>query len=232
MRERHLAGLRLRRRVRTTIPAPDLTPVPDLLQRDFTAPAPNQRYVGDITYLPYDGGNLYLATVIDCYSRRLVGWSIADHMRTDLVSDALRAAQLQRGALPARSSTATTEPNTALEGLRHALPSSSGLPAQWARSGPVPTTPWPSRSTQPSSARRCKAPPAGTPPARPSRRVHLDHPLQHPPSTLLLRAPQPEHLREHQHARYAAPRCVTPKSRVQDQGSRPVASNARSMTGH
>jgi len=99
MRERHLVGLRLRRKVRTTVPDPDVTPVPDLLKRDFTAPAPNMKYVGDITYLPFDGGHLYLATVIDCYSRRLVGWSIADHMRTDLVADALRAAARQRGSL-------------------------------------------------------------------------------------------------------------------------------------
>jgi transposase InsO family protein len=57
--------------------------VPDLLCRDFTAPAPNRRYVGDITYLPIaDGSNLYLATVIDCFSRRLAGWAIAEHMRT------------------------------------------------------------------------------------------------------------------------------------------------------
>ena len=99
MRERRIAGVRLRRKVRTTIADPDVTPVPDLLQRDFTAPAPNMKYVGDITYLPFDGGNLYLATVIDCYSRRLVGWSIADHMRTELVADALRAAAQQRGSL-------------------------------------------------------------------------------------------------------------------------------------
>ena len=99
MRERHIVGLRLRRKVRTTIADPDVTPVPDLLKRDFTATEPNQRYVGDITYLPFDGGNLYLATVIDCYSRRLVGWSIADHLRTELVADALRAAAQQRGTL-------------------------------------------------------------------------------------------------------------------------------------
>ena len=99
MRERRIAGVRLRRKVRTTIADPDVTPVPDLLKRDFTAPVPNMKYVGDITYLPFDGGNLYLATVIDCYSRRLVGWSIADHMRTDLVADALRAAAQQRGSL-------------------------------------------------------------------------------------------------------------------------------------
>ena len=58
------------------------------------------KYVGDITYLPCgEGMNLYLATVIDCYSRRLVGWSIADHMRTELVADALLAAAATRGSL-------------------------------------------------------------------------------------------------------------------------------------
>lgn len=100
MREHGIAGYRRRRRVRTTIPEPSGQKVVDLLKRDFTAEAPNQRYVGDITYLPLaDGSNLYLATVIDCYSRRLVGWSIADHMRTGLVEDALKAAAETRGGL-------------------------------------------------------------------------------------------------------------------------------------
>jgi transposase InsO family protein len=100
MRENGIAGYRRRRRVRTTIPEPADQKVPDLLKRDFTAPVPNQRYVGDITYLPLsDGGNLYLATVIDCYSRRLVGWAVADHMRTELVEEALKAAQTTRGSL-------------------------------------------------------------------------------------------------------------------------------------
>jgi transposase InsO family protein len=100
MRAHAMAGLRLRRRVRTTIPEPADQKVPDLLRRDFTAPAPNQRYVGDITYLPIaDGANLYLATVIDCFSRRLTGWAIAEHMRTDLVTDALTAAHGTRGSL-------------------------------------------------------------------------------------------------------------------------------------
>ncbi len=84
----------------TTVPEPSATPVPDLFRRDFTASAPNTKYVGDITYLPVgDGDFLYLATVIDCFSRRLVGWSIADHMRTSLVTDALRAAAATRGSL-------------------------------------------------------------------------------------------------------------------------------------
>ena len=98
MRRHGIAGLRLRRTVRTTVPAPDAAPVTDLLGRDFTAPAPGRRYVGDITYLPIaDGTFLYLATVLDLGSRRLVGWSIADHMRTELVVDALQAAAATRG---------------------------------------------------------------------------------------------------------------------------------------
>jgi transposase InsO family protein len=93
MRQRGIVGLHLRRRVRTTIPDASGRKHPDLLRRHFTAAAPNTRYVGDITYLPITGGtNLYLATVIDCHSRRLAGWAIADHMRADLVCDALRAA--------------------------------------------------------------------------------------------------------------------------------------------
>jgi transposase InsO family protein len=100
MREHGIRGYTKRRRVRTTIPEPSGQKVPDLLGRDFTAPAPNQRYVGDITYLPLaDGSNLYLATVIDCYSRRLAGWAVADHMRTELVEDALKAAAAARGSL-------------------------------------------------------------------------------------------------------------------------------------
>ena len=100
MRLAGIAGYVKKRRVRTTIAEQADQKVPDLLKRDFTADAPNRRYVGDITYLPLaDGGNLYLATVIDCYSRRLAGWAIADHMRTELVADALQAAAATRGSL-------------------------------------------------------------------------------------------------------------------------------------
>jgi transposase InsO family protein len=100
MREHDIRGYQKKRRVKTTIPEPSGQKVPDLFKRDFTARAQNLKYVGDITYLPIaDGTNLYLATVIDCYSRRLVGWAVADHMRVELVEDALRAAQLTRGSL-------------------------------------------------------------------------------------------------------------------------------------
>ncbi|MDF1488211.1 IS3 family transposase [Tessaracoccus caeni] len=100
MRANRICGYVKKRRVRTTIPEPSSQKVPDLLKRDFTADAPGLRYVGDITYLSIaDGSNLYLATVIDCYSRRLAGWAVADHMRTSLVADALKAAAATRGGL-------------------------------------------------------------------------------------------------------------------------------------
>ncbi|MEJ8632351.1 IS3 family transposase [Streptomyces sp. MS2.AVA.5] len=100
MRAAGLAGVRLRRRHRTTVADPAAAKAPDLIGRDFTAREPNTKYVGDITYLPLDGGKfLYLATVIDLASRRLAGWAIADHMRTGLVIEALSAAERTRGSL-------------------------------------------------------------------------------------------------------------------------------------
>ena len=100
MRQNGLAGIRLRRRVRTTVPDQADEKFPDLVNRDFTAGAINEKYVGDITYLPLaDGTNMYLATVIDCCSRKLAGWALADHMRTELVENALTAAHRTRGSL-------------------------------------------------------------------------------------------------------------------------------------
>jgi putative transposase len=66
--------------------------MPDLVRRDFTADRPGLKFVGDITYIHTWQGFVYLATVIDCYSKKVVGWSIADHMRTELVADALKNA--------------------------------------------------------------------------------------------------------------------------------------------
>lgn len=74
--------------------------MPDLVVRTFTANEPKRVYVGDITYLPCKGGkNLYLATVIDTYSRKLAGYALADHMRVSLVIDALDHAHGVRGSL-------------------------------------------------------------------------------------------------------------------------------------
>jgi hypothetical protein len=92
MAERGWRGRAGRRRVRTTIVDPAAAPAPDLVGRDFTATRPGEKLVGDITYVRTWEGWLYVATVIDLYSRRVVGWSIADHMRACLVGDALEAA--------------------------------------------------------------------------------------------------------------------------------------------
>jgi putative transposase len=75
----------------------DLPAVPNLLNQDFTATAPNQKYVGDITYLWTDEGWLYLATVIDLYSRMVVGWAMSERMTAQLVCDALKMALWRRG---------------------------------------------------------------------------------------------------------------------------------------
>lgn len=95
MRAAGLRGRHPRAWKRTTMPGDDPVTAPDLIGRDFTAAAPNTRWCGDITYVKTWEGWAYLATVIDLHSRKLIGWAVADHMRTDLVTDALDMA-LQR----------------------------------------------------------------------------------------------------------------------------------------
>ena len=91
MREHQIAGRHLRRHRALTRQDKAAAPVPDLLGRDFAASALDLKWCGDITYIPVDeSGFIYLATVIDLFSGRLVGWSIADHHRADLVTDALK----------------------------------------------------------------------------------------------------------------------------------------------
>jgi len=92
MRELGLRAVQPRCYKRTTVPGEEPVESPDLIGRDFTAPAPGQRLVGDITYLRTGEGWLYLATVIDLCTRMVVGWQLADHMRTSLVVDALQMA--------------------------------------------------------------------------------------------------------------------------------------------
>jgi putative transposase len=92
MRELGLTAVQPRAYKRTTVPGNAPVAAPDLLERDFTADAPGQRLVGDITYLRTGEGWLYLATVIDLATRMVVGWQLAAHMRTTLVTDALRMA--------------------------------------------------------------------------------------------------------------------------------------------
>jgi transposase InsO family protein len=80
----------------TTQRQPGAIPAPNLLQRDFSAPAPNRKWVTDITYIDTAEGWLYLAPVLDLFSRRVVGWAMADHMETSLVEDALGMALARR----------------------------------------------------------------------------------------------------------------------------------------
>ena len=96
MREDGLVGVSRRRGPATTVRGPVVPAVPDLVERDFSAPAPDRLWVADITYIPTLSGFLFLAVVIDAYSRRVVGWSMATHLRTELVLDGLEMALSQR----------------------------------------------------------------------------------------------------------------------------------------
>lgn len=98
MRQAGIQGAKRRGRPwRTTRPDPGAHRRPDLVERDFSAAAPNQLWVADLTYLRCWEGLLFFAFVIDGFSRRVVGWQLAPHMRTTLVLDALRMALHQRG---------------------------------------------------------------------------------------------------------------------------------------
>ena len=90
MRQAGISGLIKRKRGRTTIRVPGVRVCDDLVDRAFATAAPNRVWVADITYLRTWQGWLYLIAVQDLYSRRIVGWSMADHMRTELVTDALQ----------------------------------------------------------------------------------------------------------------------------------------------
>lgn len=96
MRVAGLVGVSRRRWVTTTRREDGAAAVPDLVQRDFVATAPNQLWVADITYVPTWAGFLYLAIVLDAFSRRVVGWAMASHLRTALVLAALEMARVQR----------------------------------------------------------------------------------------------------------------------------------------
>jgi transposase InsO family protein len=97
MKAAGLRGRRPPRWVRTTTPEPTPPAIPDRVHGEFTAPAPDVLWVGDITYVRTWEGWLYLATVIDVFSRRVLGWAVADHMRAALVGEALDLAVATRG---------------------------------------------------------------------------------------------------------------------------------------
>jgi putative transposase len=97
MREMGIAGVSARRKKpRTTVPDAGGQRPADLLERDFTAAAPNRRWVADITYVPTACGFVYTAFVTDLFARKIVGWQVADHLRAGLALDALEMAVFAR----------------------------------------------------------------------------------------------------------------------------------------
>jgi putative transposase len=100
MREQDLSGQRGRRRVRTTVVDKKAPVAPNVVARDFTPEAPNRLWVADMTYVPTGEGWLYLAVILDCFARRVVGWAMADHLRTELPLAALSMALARRRPEP------------------------------------------------------------------------------------------------------------------------------------
>jgi putative transposase len=96
MREAGLQGVSRRRWATTTVRDKKVRPAPDLVKRNFSAEGRDQLWVADITYIPTWAGFLYLAVVVDAWSRRVVGWSMANHLRSELVLEALNMALKQR----------------------------------------------------------------------------------------------------------------------------------------
>jgi putative transposase len=100
LRAAGLAGAHRRQRTRTTVQDPSTAPAPDLVSRAFVADRADRLWVADITYVRTWAGWLYLAVVLDAFSRKIVGWSMADHLRTELVIDALNMAVWNRRPEP------------------------------------------------------------------------------------------------------------------------------------
>ena len=96
MRRAEIAGVSRRRKGKTPRRGTRTRPAPDLVERDFSTSGPDELWVGDITYIPTKEGFLYLAVVVDAWSRRVVGWAMAAHLRTSLVLDAFDMALTQR----------------------------------------------------------------------------------------------------------------------------------------
>ena len=155
MREAGLAGVSRRKGPRTTRRDPQARPAPDLVERRFEAEAPDRLWVAESTYVPTAAGFLYLAVVLDVFSRRVVGWSVADHLRTELVLNALDMAVGQRrpGSVIHHSEVVSTRRwpsvNAAANGAWH---------RRWARSGIVTTTPW-RRASSPLWSASCSTEP-------------------------------------------------------------------------
>ena len=132
-------------------------PIPDLVNRDFAAESPGEKMVGDITYIWTWEGWLYLATVIDCATRKIVGWAMDDNYKTPLIIDAIRMAarnlDLPEGAIFHRTAAATIP-----RASSRRLSESSGYASPSAAQEYATITRWPRASTGRSRTNSCTAP--------------------------------------------------------------------------
>ena len=149
------AGLRGRRPprwVRTTTPDPTPPAIPDRVHGQVTAPAPDVLWVGDITYVRTWEGWLYLATVLDVFSRRVIGWAIADHLRASLVCAALRMAVATRGGSVVGVVFHSDRGCQYTSAEFRALCDTHGVQQSMGKTGVCWDTRWPSRSSPPTSS--------------------------------------------------------------------------------
>jgi putative transposase len=148
-----------RREARTTLRSRTerTPPVPDLVKRDFTPQAPDRLWVADITYVRTWEGWLYLAFVLDTYSRRIVGWLMSNHLRTELVLDAVNMAIYTPADRSRDSSTTQTGVVSTPRWNSEAASEKMSFCLRWAR-WPMPTTTrWPRASSPRSSGSRSTA---------------------------------------------------------------------------
>ncbi len=145
MRAAGIEGARRGKRVKTTRADPAADRHPDLVKRKFTASAPNALWVTDLTFVPTWAGVAYVCFLIDAFSRMIVGWRVASHMRTTMVLDAIEMARWSRGTLlsglTCHSDAGRSSPRFAMV---NRSPRSVRCPPSGA-SGTASTTPWPRR---------------------------------------------------------------------------------------
>ena len=142
-----ISGLVSKKRGRTTIRVPGVRVADDLVQRDFRPGAPNVLWVADLAYLRTWEGWLYLVAVQDAFSRRIVGWSMADHMRADLVVDALNMAIARRR--PDAGLIHHSDQGSQFVSLAFGQAcGKAGSPGRWAAAATASTTRWPRASSR------------------------------------------------------------------------------------
>ena len=163
MRQEGLEGVRRGKKKRTTIPDEAVAErARDLLQRDFAASRPNEKWVADVTYVRTWNGFVYLAFILDCYSRMIVGWQLATHMRTELVMDALEMANGLRR--PDAGLIAHSDRGSQYTSIRYTdrLDEIGAAPSVGSK-GDAYDMRWPKRGSRPSRASSSTA--AATPPS-------------------------------------------------------------------